>query len=137
MEALASTVDPLSALNPMDRSVMATANRRTVLVSAGTTDIREDVNKFILGASGSYLNGGADGAIDFAGAVSTTGTDLGPAVNPSYLTNGSPNDEDYQQLAGNSSPAPTRPREPSASSRTRSGFPAASTARRLAATLRS
>jgi hypothetical protein len=147
---------PLSALNPLDRSVMATSNVRTVLISTGTSDIlapgasattvenelvalvnqvqafyadtgatnpfgqltvyvatippdasftsgeealRKEVNQFILGSSGSYLDGHADGVIDFAAAVSSDGTDQGSAVKSADLTSGTPNNQYYADLA--------------------------------------
>jgi len=62
--------------------------------------VREAVNRYILGpGGGSYLNGNADGAIDFAAAVSSDGTDTGATVNPSYLYNGYPSDAYYRALA--------------------------------------
>jgi hypothetical protein len=146
---------PLSALNPVDRSILTAANVRTVLISTGTSDIlngagatdvedgltalaqqvrqfyadtvgnnprgqltvyvatippdsrftaaqeqvREDVNSYILGGRGSYLNGNADGVIDFAAAVSADGTDAGATVNLNYLNRGYPNNAYYQALA--------------------------------------
>jgi hypothetical protein len=61
--------------------------------------VREAVNQVILGSSGSYLNGDADGAIDFAAAVSTTGTDAGTTVKPADLSNGYPDNQYYRDLA--------------------------------------
>jgi hypothetical protein len=156
LPAYGSATQPSSALNPVDRAVMATANVRTVLICAGTRDIlggesattvenelialahqvrmfytdnsvsnsltgqltvyvatippdagftngqelvREEVNQVILGSSGSYLNGNADGTIDFAAAVSTTGTDIGATVKPADLSNGNPDNQYYRDLA--------------------------------------
>lgn len=80
------------------------ANSNTGLTAA-QEQVREYVNSWILtSASGSYAKGNADGAIDFAAAVSSTGTDAGTTVNPAYLTTDSsgnilPNNAYYQQLA--------------------------------------
>lgn len=138
---VSSSAAPISALGPIDRTVLAQANVRTVLISEGTSDIlngasantvetelaalsseiraytsdtfsnnpngmitvyvatippstaftaaeeqvREAVNQYILGASGAYLNGNADGVIDFASAVAASGTDTGSTVNSAYL----------------------------------------------------
>jgi hypothetical protein len=65
---------------------------------------REAVNAFILdGANQLYLKGAADGAMDFAAAVSTGGTDTSDAVKPADLyvsgTNTYPNDIYYRDLA--------------------------------------
>jgi hypothetical protein len=57
--------------------------------------VRESVNQFICGPGGSYLNGAAQGCIDFAAAVSSDGTDTGSTVNPAYLYNSSPSDAYY------------------------------------------
>jgi hypothetical protein len=150
-----NSLTPLSALNPVDRSILADANVRTVVISTGTSDIlggataatteselgtlaqqirqfyadnpvgnpqgqltvyvatippdarftsaqeavREAVNQYILGGPGSYLGGNADGAIDFAAAVSAAGTDTGTTVNPAYLYNGNPDNAYYRALA--------------------------------------
>jgi hypothetical protein len=68
--------------------------------TSGEEAIRKAVNQFILGSSGSYLNGHADGVIDFAAAVSSDGTDQGSTVKPGDLTSGSPNNQYYADLAG-------------------------------------
>ncbi|WP_194904621.1 hypothetical protein [Catenulispora rubra] len=70
---------------------------------AGQEAVREAVNSAIKGSAGAYLSGNADGVIDFAAAVSTTGTDAGTAVNTAYLYNSNgtyyPNDLYYAALA--------------------------------------
>jgi hypothetical protein len=67
------------------------------------TDVQEQarllLNAFILDAADQrYLNGFADGAIDFAAAVSADGTDTSPAVKDADLTGGAPNNQYYQDL---------------------------------------
>lgn len=57
--------------------------------------IRETVNQYICGPSGSYLGGNADGCIDFAAAVSSNGTDTGSTVAAADLSNSAPNDAYY------------------------------------------
>ncbi|MFE9421952.1 hypothetical protein ACFYNO_03195 [Kitasatospora sp. NPDC006697] len=59
--------------------------------------VREAVNASILGSPGSYLNGNADGAVDFAGAVAAPGAPT--TVNSAYLTSSNPNNAYYQALA--------------------------------------
>jgi hypothetical protein len=63
--------------------------------------VREVVNSYILSTdtTGSYLNGNADGAVDFAAAVSSTGTDAGTTVAAADLYNGNPDNAYYQALA--------------------------------------
>ncbi|MFJ3233518.1 hypothetical protein [Streptomyces sp. NPDC086787] len=55
--------------------------------TAAQEAVRQTVNGYILSKDGndSYLNGNADGAVDFAAAVSDTGTGAGSAVKPAYL----------------------------------------------------
>ncbi|MBS2963329.1 hypothetical protein KGA66_09750 [Actinocrinis puniceicyclus] len=79
------------------------ANSNTGLTAA-QEQVREYVNNWILGTSDSYAAGNADGVIDFAAALSSTGTDAGTTVNPAYLwtdSNGNvlPSTAYYQQLA--------------------------------------
>ena len=106
-DALAQQIRSFYADNPSSNSL---TGQLTVYVATIPPDarftsaqeaVREAVNQFILSAgNGNYLNGGADGAIDFAAAVSDTGTDAGTAVNPSYLnSNGSPDNAYYRALA--------------------------------------
>jgi hypothetical protein len=137
---VSSDTTPLSAIDPVDRDVLAQANVRTVLLSTGTADIlagesvttvennlitlvheipsglltvyvatippstafttaeetvRETVNQFICGPSDSYLDGAAQGCIDFAGAVASNGTDTGSTVLPADLYNSDPDDAYY------------------------------------------
>ncbi|SEN74569.1 LamG-like jellyroll fold domain-containing protein [Actinacidiphila rubida] len=52
---------------------------------------REAVNLFVTGdGSGAYLNGAADGVIDFAAAVSTAGDDVSDTVKTADLSGGAP-----------------------------------------------
>ena len=111
----ASTIDgELAALAQQIRAFYAdnqdnnTAGNLTVYVATIPPDarftsaqenVRESVNKYILSSSGSYLNGNADGVIDFAAAVSSDGTDTGATVNPSYLSGGYPSNAYYRALA--------------------------------------
>jgi hypothetical protein len=106
LSAMAQQIRAFYADNPTSNS---TTGQLTVYVATIPPDarltsaqeaVREAVNQYILGAGGGgYLNGTADGAVDFAAAVSSAGTDTGTAVNPAYLTNGSPNNAYYRALA--------------------------------------
>jgi len=157
LPAVSGSPNPQNAANPADRSILAQANVRTVLISTGTDDLlantpagtieselaafaqqvrkyyadtsgnnlagfitvyvatippdarftsaqeqaREAVNSYIMSTdtTGSYLNGNADGAIDFAAAVSNTGTDAGTSVAANDLYNGNPDNAYYRALA--------------------------------------
>jgi len=71
--------------------------------TAAQETVREQVNKDILppgsGPSGVFLKGNADGAIDFAAAISATHTDTDPTVGAEYLNGTNPNNAYYQALA--------------------------------------
>ena len=106
LAALAQQVRGFYADNPTANSLTGqiTVYVATIAPDARFTSaqeaVREAVNQYILSPSGgSYLGGNADGAIDFAAAVSSTGTDAGTAVNPAYLYNGNPDDAYYRALA--------------------------------------
>ena len=106
LAALAQQVRGFYADNPTANSLTGqiTVYVATIAPDARFTSaqeaVREAVNQYILSQSGgSYLGGNADGAIDFAAAVSSTGTDAGTAVNPAYLYNGNADDAYYRALA--------------------------------------
>ncbi|MEZ0108986.1 hypothetical protein ABH920_002996 [Catenulispora sp. EB89] len=94
---------------------VATIPPNATALTSAQENVREAVNAWILtkATSGSYANGNADGAIDFAAAVSNNGTDLGTTVNTADLYNGNPDDSYYSALAQQyltntvSPPAPT------------------------------
>jgi hypothetical protein len=105
LAALAQQVRAFYADNPSSNSL---TGQLTVYVATIPPDarftsaqeaVREAVNQYIFPQNGSYLNGNADGVIDFAAAVSSTGTDAGTAVNPADLYNGNPDDLYYRALA--------------------------------------
>lgn len=73
---------------------VATIPPSTKFTTAEET-VRETINQYICGPSGSYLGGNADGCIDFAAAVSSNGTDTGSTVSSSDLYNSYPNDTYY------------------------------------------
>jgi hypothetical protein len=88
------------ASNPMGQLTVYVATiPPSASFTSGQEAVREAVNQYILGSSGSYLAGNADGAVDFAAAVSSDGTDLGATVKPADLYNGNPDNAYYQALA--------------------------------------
>jgi hypothetical protein len=102
--------------------------------TAAEETVRETVNNYVLcgasspaagacgGITANHLGGASDGAIDFAAAVSTAGTDTSPTVAPANLWSGNPDDLYYAALAGrylgdstnasNIQPMIARPRTP-------------------------
>ncbi|MCU7728950.1 hypothetical protein ODJ79_35005 [Actinoplanes sp. KI2] len=71
--------------------------------TAAQETARENVNAYILGSGQTYLNGNADGVVDFAAAVSTGANDTSDTVKSVDLFTSSgttyPNDLYYQDLA--------------------------------------
>jgi hypothetical protein len=66
-------------------TVYATIPPPATAYPAAEESVRVAVNQFIFSQNGgNYLDGNADGVIDFAAAVSNTGTDAGTIVNPLY-----------------------------------------------------
>jgi hypothetical protein len=130
---LARQVRGLCADNPVNSlagqlTVYAAAIPPDARFTSAQEAVREAVNQYILGSSGDYLNGNADGVIDFA-AASGTGTDAGTTVNPAYLSGGNPDNAYYRALTQRfmTSTAPARGRR--RSTPTRSGRTSRETAR--------